>query len=95
MSKAEVTAYWGTRCVRCGAPAHDIHEVFVKRRKGMMDVLRVPCNALPLCRSCHDWAQWEGRDWCKNLILRHFSVDEVTAFIKSVDKKGVLEVPHE
>lgn len=39
-------------CVRCGESADDVHEPKFRSRGG---AVTDPVNAVPVCRTCHDW----------------------------------------
>ena len=45
-------------CKRCGAPATDLHHVFHRTGKAMLDT----STWMSLCRSCHDWVHTHPKE---------------------------------
>jgi len=104
MTRGTVIAFWGVNCVLCMERAKhlkkrirrpklavDIHEVFITRGRlpGHIELLREPINAIPVCRPCHDWAQYTpaGKAAARRIILQSFSKDKVLRFVEELGMK--------
>lgn len=72
------------RCVGCMSPATEVHELIPRSRTKHATTMKQ--NRVPICRSCHHRAHFEGYNYSKESFLRNKAIERLIMFGISLEE---------